>query len=252
MITNKEKLLTPRIRVIRRLAREISKASVSGLILVHGGGSFGHPLAKQYGINKGYKDSAQILGFARTHGAMVALNKMVVDALIGQGIPAVGLLPSNFIVLKKGRIHTMEKSPLVRFLIMGVVPVLCGDAVIDLDTGFSILSGDQLVTKLALQFEAKRIVIAVDVNGFCDADPKVDGSAKLIQRVTLKELESLRNKAKETKLTDVTGGMRGKMLELVSAVKRDIPVLIVNGKIQNNIRKALEDEKVTGTIISKH
>ena len=104
MITNKEKLLTPRIRTIRRLAREISKANVSGLILVHGGGSFGHPLAKQYGISKGYKDSSQILGFAKTHEAMVALNKMVVDALIGQDIPAVGLLPSNFIVLKNSPI----------------------------------------------------------------------------------------------------------------------------------------------------
>jgi len=71
------------------LAEEIKNADVSPLIVVHGGGSFGHPVAKQYGINEGYKDSSQIIGFSKTHQAMTVLNNLVVDSLINQDIPAI-------------------------------------------------------------------------------------------------------------------------------------------------------------------
>ncbi|MGD8543676.1 MAG: hypothetical protein PVG48_00980, partial [Candidatus Bathyarchaeota archaeon] len=69
VITNKEKPLTPNLSAIKRLANEISKANVSRLVLVHGGGSFGHPIAKQYAIEKGYKDQTQIMGFSKTRQA---------------------------------------------------------------------------------------------------------------------------------------------------------------------------------------
>jgi len=145
----------------------------------------------------------------------------------------------------------MEESPFTKLLEMGFVPVLYGDAVPDSDAGFSILSGDQLVTTLALRFDTDRIVMGIDVDGLYTADPKVDASAQLIQHITLNELESLKDKIGELKVTDVTGGMLGKILELIPAVKRGIPVLIVNAIKPNNIQKALKGEKVVGTIIER-
>ena len=50
VITEKERNLTPNLNSIDRLAREIAEANVKGLMIVHGGGSYGHPLAKQYNI----------------------------------------------------------------------------------------------------------------------------------------------------------------------------------------------------------
>lgn len=251
VITNKEKPLTPNLPAIERLAREISKANVSPLVLVHGGGSFGHPVAEKYGIKEGYKDSSQIMGFSKTHQAMTKLNKLIVDSLINHNIPAVEVQPSSCVVTKAGRIQSMEEKPLKKMLKMGFVPVLYGDAVLDSETGFAILSGDQLVSSLAINLNADRIIVGVDVNGLHTADPKTDPSARLIQRITLEELKNLKHKIEGSKVTDVTGGMLGKMLELTSAVEHGIRTIIVNATKPNRVYKALKGEKVVGTIIEK-
>jgi len=251
VITRKEKPLTPNLRAIRRLAREISQANASHLILVHGGGSYGHPLAKQYGIADGYRDPSQIMGFSRTHQAMVALNRLVVDALIRHDVPAVAVQPSSFVLTKSGRIHVMEERPLRRLLEMGFMPVLYGDAVIDSDAGFSILSGDQLVSSLALRLNADRIVMGIDVDGLYTADPKTDSSARLIPHVTLEELKRLRHKIEGAKVVDVTGGMLGKVLELILVVERGVPAIVVNAAKPGNVYKALKGERVVGTMIEK-
>lgn len=252
VVTEKDKAFTPNMDAIERLTKEVSKADVRKLVLVHGGGSFGHPLAKQYGTKEGFTGSpSQIIGFSRTHEAMVALNKLIVDALIRHNIPAVGLAPSSFIFTKSGRIQHFEDKPLTRFLEMGFVPVLYGDAVLDLEIGFTILSGDQLTVSLALKFNAQKILFGVDVDGLFTSDPKICPSARLIPRLTLHELRNMQHKIEESKFTDVTGGMFGKILELMPAVENGIQVMIVNAAKPNNVYKALKGEKVLGTLIER-
>jgi isopentenyl phosphate kinase len=251
VVTRKEKPLTPNLRAIGRLTNEILRANVSPLVLVHGGGSFGHPVAEQYKIEEGYRDPSQIMGFAETHQAMIKLNKLIVDSLIRHNIPAVGVQPSSCVVTKSGRIQSMEDRPLIKMLEMGFMPVLYGDAVLDSEMGFAILSGDQLVSSLAIRLNADCIIIGVDVDGLYTADPKIDPSARLIQHITLKELESLQYKIGGSKTTDVTGGMFGKMLELVPAVEKGIQAIIVNAAKPNIVYKALKNEKVVGTVIEK-
>jgi len=250
-ITRKEKPLTPNLRAIKRLANEISQANVSPLAIVHGGGSFGHPLAKQYRIKEGYKHPSQIMGFSKTHQAMTKLNRLIVDSLINHNIPALEIQPSSCVITKSGRIQSMEEGTLRKLLEMGFVPVLYGDAVLDSENGFAILSGDQLVSSLAIRLDAERIIIGVDVNGLYTADPKIDSSAHFIQHITLKELKNLQNRIEGTKVTDVTGGMLGKILELTPAIEKGIRTMIVDASEPNRIYKALKDEKVVGTIIEK-
>jgi isopentenyl phosphate kinase len=252
VITNKEKALTPSLPAIERLTKEISRANVSPLVLVHGGGSFGHPLAKRYAIKEGYKnDAAQVFGFCETHQAMVTLNKLLVDALIKHNIPAVAVSPSSCAVTKSGRIHIMLEEPLKKLLQIGVVPVLFGDAVLDTELGFTILSGDQLVAYLAVRLNAARIIMGIDVDGLFTGDPKVDSSAHLVNHITLEELKRMLTRIKESKVTDVTGGMLGKMAELMPAVERGIPSFIVNAAKPNNVYKALKGEKAVGTLIER-
>ena len=250
-ITFKDKPLTPNIRVMKRLAREIRKAEVSKLIIVHGGGSFGHPLAKEYKLNEGFKNESQNLGFCWTHNAMVTLNSLFVNTLIQNDVPALSVAPSSCILTKHGRIHIFQDKALTKLFEKGLVPVLYGDTVIDLAKGYAILSGDQLVSNLALKFEAERIVIGVDVDGLYTADPKKESSAQLIPRLTLKELKNLQRQVGESKVADVTGGMFGKIKELAIAVEHGIPVFVVSALKSNRIYKALKNEKVFGTYIEK-
>jgi isopentenyl phosphate kinase len=252
VITRKEKPFTPNLSAIRRLAREIFQANVSQLIIIHGGGSFGHPLAKQHSIKEGYRGgAAQLLGFSKTHQAMVILNKLVVDALIQHNIPVIAVSPSSCIVTKSGRIATINEEPLKRLLQTGLVPVLYGDAVLDSDLGFTILSGDQLAAYLAVQFSAERIVMGIDVDGLFTADPKKKASASLIRHCTVHELKAMKTQIKETGIVDVTGGMLGKTIELTPAIETGIPALIVNAAKPMNVYKALKGEEVIGTLIQK-
>jgi len=252
VITRKEKPFKANSSAVRRLAKEISQANVSQLIIIHGGGSFGHPPAKQYSIKEGYRgEGAQLLGFSKTHQAMVTLNRLVVDALIQHNIPVVAISPSSCIVTKSGRIATIMEESLKSLLQTGFVPVLYGDAVLDSDLGFTILSGDQLAASLAIKFDAERIVMGIDVDGLFTTDPKKNASASLIRHCTLQELKVMRAKIRETNSADVTGGMLGKIVELTPAIEKGISALIVNAAKPKNVYKALRGEKVIGTLIRK-
>jgi len=159
--------------------------------------------------------------------------------------------PSSCVVTKAGRIQSMERKPLKRMLKMGLVPVLYGDAVLDSEKGFAILSGDQLVSSLAINFGASRIIMGGDVDGLYTADPKANRSAKLVQHVTLEELKAQKHDIEGSKATDVTRGMLGKMRELVPAIEQNIQALLVNATKPLRVYKALKREEVIGTIIEK-
>jgi isopentenyl phosphate kinase len=251
VITDKDEELAARTAVIDRLAEEIQEAGVQNLIVVHGGGSFGHPLAQKYAIKGGFKDENQKIGFSETHHVMTVLNGLFMDSLVWHNIPAVSIPPSSCVMTENGRIKDFEDAPLRALLRMGFLPVLYGDAVIDTKLGFTILSGDQLVVALATKFDAKRIVIGVDVDGLYESDPKANKAARMLTHLTLGELRRLQRGLGKPTTRDVTGGMQGKVCELLLAVEHGIPVTILNGTEPNLVCKALKGENVKSTVIEK-
>ncbi|HVO86049.1 MAG TPA: isopentenyl phosphate kinase [Candidatus Eisenbacteria bacterium] len=251
VITDKSGELAAKTGEIDRLTQEIQEANVKNLIIVHGGGSFGHPAAERYAIKNGYKEEGQKIGFSETHHYMTVLNGLFMDALIWHNVPAVSITPSSCIITENGRIKTFEDASLRTLLKMNFTPVLYGDAVFDTKLGFTILSGDQLVSTLAMRFNANRIVIGVDEDGIYDTDPKTEKSAKMFERMTLQELKKLQGKTAKTTTRDVTGGMPGKIAELIPAVEKNIPVMIVNASKPRYVYKALQGETVRGTKLEK-
>lgn len=251
VITIKNKAFTPNHEAINRLAKEISDSKISSLIIIHGGGSYGHPLAAEYKITEGFRENRQLIGFSKTCNAMQSLNILVIEALINYGLPAISIAPSSCIMTKRGRIERFNIEALTHSLKLGFVPVLYGDAVFDYENGFSILSGDQLASNLAIMFNAKRVIMGVDVDGLYTADPKIDPSAKLIEHISLSELKKLTDKVESSETMDVTGGMMGKIFEMASLAASGIEVIIINALKPGNIYKALRGEKVKGTIIVK-
>lgn len=250
VITDKGKELEVQSQAINRLAEEIRKVNVQNLIIVHGGGSFGHPIAQRYAIKEGFKEKSQKIGFSETHHIMTVLNGLFMDALIWRNIPAVSIAPSSCIITKNGRIQSFEDAPLKMLLKRGFLPVLYGDAVLDTKLGFTVLSGDQLVSVLATRFNVERIIIGVDVDGLHDDDPKVKKTAKMFKHLTLEELK-VRTKLGKSTACDVTGGMFGKIAELLPAIQQGITVTIVNATKPNYIYKAIKGEKVKSTLIEK-
>ena len=250
-ITDKNGELAAKTEVINRLSEEIKRADLDNLIIVHGGGSFGHPSAKKYGLKEGYKEPTQKIGFAETHHVMTVLNGLVMDALIWHEIPAVSVAPSCCMITENGRIKSFERTTLEKILKMGLTPVLYGDVIFDEKLGFTVLSGDQIVAYLALKLGANKIVMGVDTDGLFDADPKVDPNAKPYKHLTLEQLKSIQASLGKVEANDVTGGMAGKLAELIPVVEQGIPVTITGATKSQSIFRALTGQSVLGTEIWK-
>jgi len=249
VITFKDKPLTPNMPAIRRLAHEIAISGSSPLIIVHGGGSFGHSLAAEYKIAEGLKNQGQMIGFSKTHNMFARLNMLVVEALMDVGIPAVGFAPSSFIITRRCRIIGLHRDILDQAIKTGFTPVLYGDVVLDYDQGFAVLSGDQIAAKLAVEFSAKRIIFGVDVDGLYTCDPKVNPEAHLLSEVTTSDLRRISALVGGSRAVDVTGGMMGKMMEIMDPASKGIETLIINALKENNVYRALRGEGVVGTRI---
>jgi len=249
VITRKDKPLTPNVDAIERLADEIFRADPKPLIVIHGGGSYGHPIAKKYRISEGFKEETQLFGLSETHQAMISLNSLLTKTFLEHGIPAFSISPSSFIITRKGRIQRLNLKVLRLALTFGMVPILYGDAVLDDELGFTILSGDQIAVVLAVKLKAERIIMGVDVDGLYDSDPKISPSAHLIPELSLREYANVISQVGESISPDVTGGMLGKILELRAAVENGIEALIVNALKPDNIYRALKGEEVVGTKI---
>jgi isopentenyl phosphate kinase len=233
VITDKSGELAAKTEDINRIAEEIKRANIDNLIIIHGGGSFGHPTAEKWNLKEGFKEPAQKLGFAETHHVMTVLNGLVMDALIWHEIPAVSY----------GNLEKMME--------MEFTPMLYGDAVLDNKIGFTVLSGDQLAAYLAVKLKAEKIIFGVDTDGLYEADPKVDSTAKPYLKLNLEQLKRVQAKIGKAQTKDVTGGMAGKIAELIPAVEAGIPVQIINATRNLRVLRGLTGERIEGTIIEK-
>lgn len=251
VITHKDRNATANHRAIQRLAAEIARAHQEPLIIIHGGGSFGHPLAKQYQLAEGYQRDTQLLGVSKTRQAMMTLNKLLIDSLICNNVPAVSIQPSSCVLTKNKRINEFYTSPIDQVLKQRMIPVLFGDVVPDLAIGFTILSGDQIMAELATRFHATNVIAGVDVDGVFTDNPKINPHATLIQKLTLKELNTTLEGIGKANSIDVTGGMHGKMVELIPVIKQGATVTIVNALKANRVTQALLGVDVIGTQITR-
>lgn len=236
---------------LERIAEEVSSYN-QDMIIVHGAGSFGHIHAKKYAIGDKIVDdddkTNKTKGMYLTQASVQLLNYKVISKLHEKNVPAVGIKPSSFILNKNKRIDECDINLIKQYLDDGFVPVLYGDAVLDKndDIKYSILSGDQIITYLAKHLKPERVILSSDVDGIYTDNPKTNPNAKLIDVVTKDtklKLTSNKNQA------DVTGGMAGKINELLELATYGIESQIINAEKEGNIRLAVSNQKVKGTII---
>jgi len=187
------------------VASAIAGAHTGGIVVIHGAGSCGHPEAKRYHLDTGVK-AGETEGIFVTHKAVSSLNNAVVEALREKGVAAVGVHPLHVGIADNGRLVGFECRHLEKMLILGMVPVIHGDVVMDLSRGACIVSGDQLVRYLAVALKISRVGLATDVPGVLDGDI-------VVPEITKKTVHGLRIGSSQH--TDVTGGMRGKIDELL-------------------------------------
>lgn len=232
VLTDKNRPGSARTEEIERIAREATASSL-GLVIVHGAGSFGHIPAKKYGLPERFDPE----GLRETHTSVVRLNELVVSALSRAGANPVPVHPLSCVLLKGGRIETAFTKPISEMVKHGLVPVLHGDVAMDTLRGSGIVSGDQLVSYLARALGAEVVAVGTDVDG-------VIFEGVVLPRVTRADLPMIAVSLGDSTGIDVTGGMRGKLLELLDLADAGIASAIFNAGIEGMLEKALKGESV--------
>jgi isopentenyl phosphate kinase len=226
LITDKLRPDTPRLPVMQRLASEIAAALAQrpdlSLVLGHGSGSFGHTQAQRYGVHQGHLDDW--MGYAQTGAAAQRLNRLVTDALLQAGVPAVSVQPSASVVCRGGEIVEMNIEPVRRLLAHGAVPLVYGDVAVDDERGCTVISTEQVLAYLARNLRPTWLVEVGEVGGVYTADPRRAPQAELLDRITPASLEALGAGLGGSHAVDVTGGMRTKV-ELLLQLVVELPGL---------------------------
>ena len=230
-----------------RLCAEMA-ASDRGLLVVHGAGSFGHVLAKQYRLQQGLQDFGQVPAAAQVQHDVRELSLRVTEEMIKAGIPAVSVPPGSCFVMDNGRLIVSDPEPIRALAHIGIMPVLFGDVMADRSKGFGICSGDQAMEALAKIFRPDKVVFVSDVDGLYTANPKDDPDAKLIPEVRGDMLDRLDS---ELAVADVTGGIRGKVEEMLNICEDSGECILVNGTVPGRLLSLLKGEDVPCTKVRR-
>ncbi|MFC4551250.1 MULTISPECIES: isopentenyl phosphate kinase [Halorussus] len=205
VITDKDRAETLDGPALADAASAIAEADAADLVVVHGGGSFGHHNASEHGVSKtdGSNDAAAAV---EIHGAMKTLNDFVLSRLHDRGVPAVPVHPFSAARRDREAALTLMTEQVETMLGEGFVPVLHGDVVAHEGEGVTILSGDEVVTAVARGVDADRV-------GFCSTVPGVLDGEDVIPEI--RSYDEVADVLGGSDATDVTGGMAGKVRALL-------------------------------------
>lgn len=242
VITDKNKPYTSRLRVLRRLAKEL-KTIQQPLIITHGSGSYGHTSAHKFGGMKGYlsKEGIAKVAFDAAH-----INFIVMEELIAAGIPAISFRPMSMMTTAKGNLHSFFFEGIKEALSQQLTPVVYGDVIFDTDWKSTIYSGEKILGILAkyLQrngFPLSKIIEVGSTHGV------YDNKGKTIPSISRRNWPSIKPFIRAA-TNDVSGGMMHKIEEALKMSKY-ISTHIINGNLPNQISAILQDEPVLATVI---
>lgn len=251
LITDKTRVEAERADVLARLAAEIHQARQTlpqlQLVLGHGSGSFGHVAGAKYGTRRGVYTPREWRGFAEVSAAALRLNRLVTEALLAAGVPAVSLQPGASVMCADGRITTIAASPIQAALAAGLLPVIHGDVAFDTVRGGTIVSTEEVMAALVEPVRPSWLLLAGETEGVLDLDGRV------IPHITPETLAQIEPALGGSRGTDVTGGMASKvkgMLSLVEAYPA-LKIRVFSGLTPDLLPRLLASpETAVGTKIS--
>ena len=234
VITNKEKPLSPKPKTIDKIVKNIKKIH-EPIIVVHGGGSFGHYWSVKFDMHT--KPAAySSRGVSIVKNSMIELDKIILDSFLKNKLNPYSLPPTDFMMGNKPiskKIHEAEKISK-----SDLIPVTFGDALWYGNKKSFILSGDKIMTIFAKILKPRLSIFVLNEDGVY-SDLK---SKKLIHEVKNQKLSITKNSM------DVTGGMTRKVQEATKISKFGLDVFFVNGNKPERIVKAANGKKFEGTL----
>ena len=243
VITFKNKPLCANYKAIENISKTLKRIR-DPLIIVHGGGSYGHYWSVKFDMHT-KPANYDPHGISIVHSSMLTLNKIIVDSLEKERLNPYGILPSSF--LNNGKPYSNKINELKTMTAHNIIPVTYGDIVHIKDNKYSILSGDVLITMLSKILQPSKIIFALNVDGLYNniIDKKI---IKEINFEYEKKEQRNINFGRDLTIQDVTGGIKRKVEEATKIAKTGKDVIFLNGLDPIQIEKAIKDKQFKGTI----
>lgn len=251
IVTRKSEEFRLRPKVLVRLAEELARGWEKGahpLVVLHGAGSFAHPLAKAYHLDEELSHRpSRPRGPALTAYGVRRLHLQVMKALLEAGLPARSLPPFPAAVNRTRVLERFDVASFRRVLETGEVPVSFGDVVEDLDPvwGCSILSADQIAHRLAKELPAPRVLFVSDVPGVWVPAPH--GGQQVLAELGEEVPASLKPPEPSSGRKDATGGIRKKVEWMIRIHETGSRAGLISGLQRDALSRALRGETVNGT-----
>ena len=245
VITDKSVPLSFRKDAVAALAGAVSTLAESEpVILVHGGGSFGHHYSVIHDMHTA-PARYDLGGFCTVRNSMVHLHHLVLDALYEGGILPYSCPPSILVHSSDAPYTKTAPDGLVRERVLethtiassGLCPVIYGDAMWCGDGTSHILSGDAIMTTLAKLLDVRLAIFATDVDGLYTG-PDL---GQLIRRADAETAHAMAGSGRGAAHTrsdggsDVTGGMARKVRAAGDISRMGTDVFFVNGNRPHRI-----------------
>ena len=245
IITDKNTPYKARPDVIRRLAKELKKIKDFSIVLAHGVGSFAHTSAKEYGGKRGYKSK---WGIAKVARDAMEINRIVMDILIEEGLPAVSLRPMSMMITDAGKLKNNLFEIVEETLNQGLMPVVYGDVIWDKKWKSTIYSGERTLNEIGIYLKKKgfnvtRVIQVGETNGV------YDNKGKTIPSINRENWKNIQQYVFNSSRADVTGGMKHKIENALDVAGKGIKTWITNGIIPHEFQYALQGKTIHGTII---
>ena len=229
--------------ILSRIGREIAsyrQQTSDPVLLVHGSGSFGHPVAQQYETAKGFSDVQGAWGACLTHHAASQINQKVIAGLLQEDLPVVSVMPSAFLADSSGAWSVVDT-----ILDQGLIPVLYGDVVWDKDRGCKIYSGETIIDLMVRDCQSLWNITRIIHVG--KEDGVYDNTGQVILEVTPEIMQTLTNL--DSHGTDVTGGMLHKLSSSLVNAQQGLEVFIINGRVPDTLYQCLIGGDFSGSRI---
>ena len=229
LITDKRAENSFRADVAARIAAEIHAALDAEpdlrLLIGHGSGSFGHVAASRYNTINGVATAEQWRGYAQVANVAAELNGLMTKTLQAAGVPVIRIQPSASAVARDVEIISMAMRPIEAALTHGLIPLVYGDVALDEVRGGTIISTETVFTYLAHHLPVTEILELGDTDGVYDVDGAV------IPQITPTTFSKFESALGGSAGTDVTGGMRTKVQDLLRLVEAipNLQVRVMSG-----------------------
>ena len=249
LITDKGSMKKFDSESVQKVVESISLVVEIGVpvIIVHGAGSFGHLLAKEWSISDGLDQKIaeeQRMIVKKIRSDMRELNRLIVTRLAESGLEAEALPPSEWAIGTgprfQGDIANFER------VVEAPIPVTFGDVVNTNDRlEFGILSGDDLMLRLSRELEVSHCIFLIgDAEGVLSGPPDQEGS-KLIDKLET----GVKIEGPHYSEIDVTGGI-GLKIDRARKIASDVEeVWILDGRCPERIVELLRYGETRGTKI---